>query len=267
MIKLSIRVDADAALSLVRRELPAAVPYVRAVALTKLAGVAQQAVQQQLPVAFDRPTPYTVRGVFVRSASRGNPVAEVYVPDSADQGGRAAREYMQPGVKGSSRRRQKRTEVLLSRTGWLPPGWVTTPGSSTAALGMIDGYGNLKGRIYAQVINVLQIKRADTKTARDIAARSQARAQRMGVAAEFFAVKPGANQLGKGGSWLPPGVYRRRGRSGERLEQILKFVRAAAYRPRLDFEGVVSKAVQQAQSQAFDEAFAVVKARFSAKGR
>ena len=266
MMNIKIRVDVDSAMALVRRDLPNAVPYVKAAMLTRLAGQAKGALQRELPVSFDRPTPFTVRGVWVKSATRAQPVAEVYFPDSEEQGGRALREYIQPGVKGSPKRRQKRTEFLLSRTGWLPAGWVTTPGSSTDKLGMIDSYGNLKGRIYAQVVNVLQLKKAVSKTARGISARSQGRAAKMGVANEWFAVQPGANTLAKGGGWLPPGVYRRSGRSGERLDQVLKFVKAAAYRPRLDVEAVVTKAVQEGQQQAFEDAFEAVRARFEQRG-
>lgn len=268
MLNIRIRVNTDAAMKLVREQLPNAVPFVKAAMLTRLAVLSKAAVQKQMPVAFDRPTPFTQRGVFVKSATRAQPLAEVFFPDSAEQGGKAVREYLQPGVKGSPKRRQKRTEFLLSRTGWLPPGWVTTPGSSTDKLGMIDGYGNLKGRIYAQIINVLQIKRAESKTARGVSAKSQARAKKMGVQSEWFAVQPGKNALAKGGGWLPPGVYRRgngKGKDGGTLHQVLKFVQKAAYRPLLDVEGTVRQAVLDGQQQAFSEAIKSVAARFTAK--
>lgn len=264
MLNLQGHVDISDARRLFGDQFPKAMPYVKAAMLSRLASGGREAVQKQMPVDLDRPTTYTVRGVWFRAATKSRVEAQVYIPDSQPSTGKAAREYLQPGVAGTARRRQKRTEYLLSRTGWLPAGWVTTPGSSTAKLGMIDSYGNLKGRIYAQVINVLQIKRAESARARGISARSQARAKKMGVQTEFFAVAPGKNAMGRKGSWLPPGVYRRAGRSGEDLQQILKFVRQASYRPRLDFEGTVRKHVEQEAQAAWRAASHAVFQKFNA---
>lgn len=239
MLSLQTRIDVSNAKALFGDKMPKAMPYVKAAMLSRLGSGGRDAVQKQMPVDFDRPTSFTIRGVWFKSATKARMQADVYIPESQDAAGKAPREYMQPGVAGTPRRRQKRTEYLLSRMGYLPGGWVSVPGSSAAKLGMIDGFGNLKGRIYAQVVNVLQIKRADTKGARGISAASVKRAKKMGVQSEWFAVQPGKNTMGRKGSWLPPGVYRRAGRNGEELQQILKFVRTAGYRPRMDFAGTV----------------------------
>lgn len=264
MISMQTRLDTGNAKALFGDELPKAMPYLKAAMLSMLASGGRDAVRKQMPVDFDKPTSFTVRGVWFRGATKARVQADVYIPESQDAAGKAPREYLQPGVAGSPKRRQKRTEYLLSRMGFLPAGWVTTPGSSTAKLGMIDGFGNLKGRIYAQVINVLQIKRADTKSARGISARSQARAKKMGVQTEWFAVQPGKNALGRKGSWLPPGVYRRAGRGGEDLQQILKFVRSAGYRPRLDFGGTVREYVEKNAQAAWTAATSSVFQKFNA---
>lgn len=266
MLNMHIRIDTSSAKALFGDQLPKAMPYLKAAMLSRLASGGRDAVQKQMPVDFDRPTSFTVRGVWFRGATKNRVEAEVYIPESQDAAGRGAREYLRAGVAGSPKRRQKRTEYLLSRMGWLPAGWVTTPGTSTGKLGMIDGSGNLKGRIYAQVINVLQIKRAESKSARGVSARSQARAKKMGVQSEWFAVAPGKNTMGRKGSWLPPGVYRRVGRNGEELQQILKFVRAAAYRPRLDFDGTVRGYVEREASSAWTAASSAVFRRFNAPG-
>lgn len=263
MITMSSTVDIKAAKALFGDQLPKALPYVKAAMLTRLASGGRDEVKKQMPVDFDRPTAFTLRGVWFKSATKSNLVADVYVPESAEAGGRATREYLQPGVMGTSKRRQKKTEFLLSRIGYLPTGWVTVPGSATGKLGMIDGFGNLKGRIYAQVINVLQIKKAETKTARGISAASMRRAKKMGVQQEWFAVEPGKNTMGRAGSWLPPGVYRRAGRSGETLQQILKFVRSAGYTPRLDFKGTVEDYVVKNAQAAWDASARSVFVKFN----
>jgi hypothetical protein len=231
--------------------------------LTRLASGGRDAVQKQMPVDFDRPTAFTVRGVWLKAATRNRVESEVYIPESTLADGQMQREYFQPGVAGSPRRRQKRTEYLLSRLGFLPAGWVTTPGSATGKLGMIDQYGNLRPRIYAQVINVLQLKRVESKRARGVSARSQERARKMGVQTEWFAVAPGKNAMGRSGSWLPPGVYRRAGRSGEDLQQILKFVKSASYRPRLDFDGIVREHVEKESQAAWTASSSAVFRKFN----
>ncbi len=266
MITLSASVNISATKALFGDQLPKAMPYVKAAMLTRLASGGRDEVKKQMPVDFDRPTPFTVRGVFYESAKKGSLGARVYVPESQDQAGKAQREYVRPGVAGTPKRRQKRTEFLLSRMGYLPAGWVTTPGSSTEKLGMIDDFGNLKPRFYAQIVNVLQIKKADTKGARGISMRSQMRAKKMGVQFEWFAVVPGKNKLGRGGSWLPPGVYRRgdgKGKDGDTLHQILKFVRAAKYRPLLDFRGTVETYVVKNAQAAWDASARSVFVKFN----
>ncbi len=265
MLKINITADISGALRLVNEELPKALPYVQASLLTGMAKRIQERVKAELPKSFDRPTPFTVRGVFVKSASKTAPVAEVYFPESEENRGQAKREYIRPGALGTSSRRQKRTEYLLSKTGFLPYGWVTTPGTSAEKHGYMDAYGNVKPRIYAQIVNVLQIKRADSARARSISAASQKRAQRMGVDAEFFAVAPGRNKLGRGGAWLPPGVYKRTGPKGDKLHQVLKFVSRAAYTSRIDLEALARDEVRQNLQTEFDAAFSTVKARFAAR--
>lgn len=265
MPSIRVKVDVSGPLRLVAKELPNAVPYVKATLLTNIANRIRQDTQQALPVKFDRPTPFTVRGVWVKAATKINSVAEVYFPESRDEIGRGKREYIRPGALGAARRRQKKTEFLLSRRGFLPSGWVTVPGPNAGSLGYIDAYGNIKPTTYRQIINVLQLKAGGTARARSISAASQKRAARMGVDVEFFAVAPGANRLGAGGGSLPPGVYRRTGRGGREVHRILKFIRSASYRPRLDMNAIANGTVGEALQEEFKKAFASVRARFSAR--
>lgn len=153
MIKCNI--DASAALELVQRQLPAAVPYVKATFLTNAAQGVQGAIKKQLPVSFDRPTPFTVRSVWIKPAGKLTPKAEVYFPDSAANSGKSRREYIRPGAQGASARAQKRSEMLLVKAGVLPSGWVTVPGNY-AMRNLLDGFGNMKGQYYRQIIRNLQ---------------------------------------------------------------------------------------------------------------
>ena len=256
-ISLKLKVDIAPAMQLVRDTLPKAAPYVAATMLTGLAGAVQRKITAELPKAFDRPTPYTQRSVFTKDANKTKLQSEVYFPKSEQQQGQSKREYIRPGAQGSTSRAQKRSEVLLVRMGVLPSGWVTVPGKFAMA-NLLDGYGNLKGQYYRQIIRNLQLKQGERGPARGISKASQRRATRMGVDNEFFAVTPGSNRLAKGGGWLPPGVYKREGKQGQTLRQYLKFVRKAAYRKRLDMETVARQEVNAKMGVEFDKAFGAV---------
>lgn len=255
-----IKIDAGQALDLVQRDLPKAVPYVAASMLTGLSGTIQQKITSELPVAFDRPTPFTQRSVFTRGATSTNLTSEVYFPESQEQMGRSRREYIRPGAEGASARRQKRSEALLVRSGVLPSGWVTVPGRYAMA-NLLDGYGNMKGQYYRQIIRNLQLK-AYTGSTKAVSKTSIKRAARMGVENEFFAVTPGKNALAAGGGWLPPGVYKREGRGGRTLRQYLKFVRKASYRKRLDMESIAQREVSASFETEFGKAYSQVIHRF-----
>lgn len=240
-MKVHIHVDskgATAGLSdLARRQLP----FMTARLLTALGGDVQAHFKRRLPVAFDRPTPFTQRGVFMKRADKATLTAEVFFPNSQEEHGRAQREYLQPGVNSATyARQQKKTEFLLTRMGVLPAGWVTVPGRYIQN-GRLDGYGNMPGAYYKQIIRNLQIK---SHALKPVTAASQRRAARMGVDNEFFAVTPGRNSLANGGGWLPPGVWKRQGKGGRTLLQYLKFVRKASYRQRFDVKAEAETAVR-----------------------
>lgn len=236
-------------------------PFAAAKMLTAVAGDVQKHMVSRLPQVFDRPTPFTQRGVFVKRAEKSTQRAEVYFPESQPAQGKATREYIRPGTQGASARSQKKTEFLLTRAGWLPAGWVTVPGRFIME-GKLDGFGNMPGSYYKQIIRNLQIKYNGIKP---IPAASQKRAAKMAVENEFFAVSPGANKLAKGGGWLPPGVYKRTGPGGRKVLQYLKFVRKASYKMRLDVGLEAMVAVNANAQKRFDEAVQSIVDQFKAR--
>lgn len=263
--------DMSAATDLLRTELPRAVPYVEAAALSEMAKRIQAEIKGGpgaggrgvIDEVFDRPTEFTRRGFFMKPATKASPVAEIFVPDSPNERGIGSREYMRPGTEKQMRRKQRRHEALLSKMGVMPPGWVTVPGKRMK----LDRHGNLPGSIYKQIVNVLQLKKIETVRARNVYAASVRRSARMGVENEFFAVSPGANTMAKGGGWLPPGVYRRTGPKGDNLIQYLKFVKKADYKQRLDLDKVASEVIAKEGQAVFDKASSQVLSRFIARAR
>jgi hypothetical protein len=236
---------------------PRQVPYAAAALLTALAGDVRTALVRDMPQVFDRPTDFTLRGVYTKGATKSKLEAEVYFPDSPEQAGKSKREYIRPGAQGAARRNQKKTEFLLTRIGALPAGWVTVPGRGAT----LDAHGNLAGSVYRQIINVLQIRPGQ----KPVSARATQGAKRLGVAALFFAVSPGVNTLGKGGGWLPPGVWKHL--PDHRITQILKFVKKASYKKRLDVPKIAAQAVAANLVPRWREASRSIIERFARNGR
>lgn len=122
--------------------------------LTETAKQAQRAVEVSLPQKFDRPTPFTKRGIGIKAAARERPVAEVFVKDVQAQylrleetGGRrvaragspinipaAQRTNVYGNIpRGAIRRLRGRTDIVIGgtrKTKHLPPGIYQRVGQS-----------------------------------------------------------------------------------------------------------------------------------------
>lgn len=254
-MKITASVDGQAAIGNLAEVAPRELPYAVATMLSQLAREdVRPGFVNRLPQAFDRPTEFTLRGVYTRAASARDLTSTVYFPESVEDRGRPKREYIRPGAQGAPARNQKKTEYLLTRMGALPPGWVTTPGKGA----QLDAHGNIPGSIYKQIINVLQIRYAAPKP---VSQRSQKAARKLGVQALFFVVAPGANKLSKNGGWLPPGVWKHL--PGGQITQILRFVKRASYKVRFDVKTEASAILANALPGRWRSAVAQIKARFA----
>jgi len=238
------------------KEFRAMLPYVAANTLTELGRATQDRMPTELQRRFDRPTPYTMRSVKVEFANKTKLRSVVGFPASEEASGKGKNEFIRPGALGTSSRRQKRSEFMLTQKGFLPAGWVTVPGSY-AKRSLLDAHGNIPGSIYKQMVNILQIKRGG----KAINKASQRRAASLGVQTEFFAVAPGTNKLGKNGGYLPAGVYRRT-RKG--LQQYLLFVKRASYEKRIDMRQVGIDTAQQKGRAIVQAVFRDVQQKFAA---
>ena len=254
-MQISFKVDYKPLTKAFLEEMPRQLPFAAARTLTMLANDTRKALVKELPIAFDRPTNFTLKGPTATKATKESQTSSVEVPKSEMNDGKSKNEHIRPGAKGASQRHQKKTEWLLTQLGVLPAGWVTVPGSTMK----LDANGNLSGRTYRSIVNTLQLK-VNTKYAssRGITGKSQARAKRLGVPVEMFAVVPGSNSLAKGGGWLPPGVYRHM--PGRKLQQMLKFVRQAKYEQRLDLDQIANEVIGQNLQTRFDESIALAMA-------
>lgn len=201
--------------------------FARIVALTKTAKLAQQAVIAQMPVVFDRPTPFALRSTYVEPATKKQEPATsaVGIRGVARKVSKAGG-YMRAQVYGEDRP-LKGSERRLREAGLLPAGMWVVPGYGAT----IDAYGNMaRGQVVA-VLSKLQLIRE--------AERSQSGGRRKGKRntkygkAQYF--------VSRGGR-LPAGIYERVGRQ---IKSIMMFVKQPVYQVRLPMKAIVKEIVDK----------------------
>lgn len=119
MIQFSVKTDIDAAVRQIEARFQRQVPFATAKALTQTAKDVQKAIVEQLPAVFDRPTPFTQRGVGITFATKASLTSRVFLKD-------VQREYLKLQVTGGTRK-PKRTALVvpagvgLNAYGNMPP--------------------------------------------------------------------------------------------------------------------------------------------------
>lgn len=140
MLTISVRADFDRLRLTLndfgRRQLP----YAAARALTATVQGARREVQEGMPRVFDRPTPFTQRGVSIRSATRNNLEAAVLVlPAQA-----AYLRIQEQGLRREPKRRALVTpkDVRLNQYGNIPyRGLARMKGRRDVFVGVVRGVG------------------------------------------------------------------------------------------------------------------------------
>lgn len=81
MLEMSVRSNVKAFKRGMSRIEKKQLPFATALALTKTAGEGKDNTIKRLPRVFDRPTPFTTRGVAIKPATKHNLVATVFFKD------------------------------------------------------------------------------------------------------------------------------------------------------------------------------------------
>ena len=222
-------------------------------ALTGVAGDVMAAVRQQLPIAFDRPTPYTLDSLFVKPARADRLQAEAFFKDELGTSklGRPATKYLLPEVEGGPRS-VKGFERALQLSGFLAPGHYAVP----AAGARLDSFGNVSTGQIIQILSQLRVTLTAGHTRNmPFDARKQIAAQRR-AGGRFFVVRVGE----KGPA---PGIYQREF-GGRNIAPVFVFVTRAQYRQRLDFYGIARRVSERSFPSQLDRAFSAHLARLTA---
>jgi hypothetical protein len=230
-------------------------------------------MQRELRSVFDRPTPFIVKSPKVFAATPDDLSVRVAPTMHSEKewtrGGKVGvdpQDVLQAQEWGGPRR-DKKSEVLLRRMGYLPTGYQTVipaqpyPGSD-------DGRGNLRGAFVQRLLSYFQMYgeqgfKANMKArARDrfegaraysrLGSRKQGvmRDQRFFIAGgrETLQIEGGNRAVmkrrGDGRtSHLSPGIWAVR--AGE-LKPVLLFVRSGSYKPKLSMDAIANQGDRQA---------------------
>jgi hypothetical protein len=250
-----------------------------ATGLTRTAVEGKAAAEKRMHADLDRPTPFTLRSLYVVTATAeqgragvsnlsapGDPfsgrvvrsaylAAEVGIKDDAGttHNGTPATKYLLPQVEGG-RRHTKRFEKALQAKGALPAGWLAVP----AAGARLDAFGNVSRgqvqQILAQIGTELLAGSLRTPASDKAKLAGQRRA-----GGQFFAVLPGRRGN------LKPGIYHRE-LTGSNITPVFIYVRGATYRRRYGFDQAVQQVVDANLRTNIETALSQSLARLRARG-
>lgn len=240
-------------------------------ALNDVGFQAKRAMEQELRSVFDRPTPFIAKSVKVFPATAAKLSVGIAptldsrnAPSTGGKVGVDPQDVLQAQEAGG-RRRDKRSESVLRRAGWLPDGYQTAmpkepfPGSE-------DQYGNLKGSFLRSVLSYLQTFQSGQGHTQNMSAAKRARVHKYGKATITKAAQQQAGPyMGRkyfiaGGraavTWdnrkyragasatrhLQPGIWAVLGSGkSQQLKPVLMFVKSPNYKPRLSMQAVIDR--------------------------
>lgn len=232
-----------------------------AIALSKTAKDVQARTYQEFTRVFDRPTPMTMKSLWVKTAKPNDLSAMVYMKDKP-LGGKnplSMAEMLGHHFYGGTRTR-KALEGLLTRYNFMLPGEFLVQGSGAR----LDAYGNISRGQIQQIISQLKIKRAGFDNTPTASARSRRNVRRAGII--FWSYGPDAKrtplvdkQTGieygyKGGSasHLAKGAWVRVGRT---IAPLLLVVKSVSYKRRINWEALARPVIQDNFWRHFETAF------------
>lgn len=235
-------------------------PFALAKALTKTAQDVQSAEVKVMQSSLDRPTPYTLRSLYVKPATKQDLSSMVYFKDKSSAGkGNPAANYIMPQVQGG-KRNLKRFESALRRIGVLPKGMYVAPGSACP----LDAYGNIPASFIVQILSYMRAfgEQGYKANITDKRKAALAKGSKRKQGFEYFV------SYGKG-TWsgrqhLPPGIWKRIGfAQGSAIKPIMMFVKDPSYSKRFPFYETAQKVIDQKLMdnfyKAFDEAIRTAK--------
>lgn len=183
-------------------------PFARALAATNTAMLVQVGVLDVMGQRLDRPTPATMKSLFLKSATKARPAARVYFKD-AFTSGIAADKWMQNVILGG-RRGHKGFELALIRRGIMRKGEYAIPVND-----VLNDFGNVSRGLMTRILSGMGA--AEVKAGYMMNATNSRRSLRKGNASKFFVHDEGGVR----------GIWMRHGRGGKQARPIFIFAPSA----------------------------------------
>lgn len=243
--------DANGLLSSLGRQLP----FATALALTRTASKAKDAVVAEMPRVFDRPTSWTLNAVRYDRATPKNLTAFVrfkdwVAPRSADSG-----ETRYAHLVFGGERRGKRFEGLLRKAGLLGNNEQAVPGEAAR----LDEFGNMQVSQIREILSWFQAyPDVGSKQNSTIATRARkAKGTRTRRGRRFFLKRDGRGRgIYEATSFVTPGVREGTTRTEWAIRPVLMFVRRGNYSTRLNVPEIVRQTIESSYAAEFDRAAA-----------
>ena len=204
------------------------VPFATALALTRTAQEVRKAEVEEMKKVFDRPTPFTLRSLYLKPATKADLTAKVWFKEL-----NRVEHYLEPQIYGRDRA-LKRFEEHLQRAGILPKGLYAVPGGGAR----LNKYGNMSAGQVTQILSALGAHP-------DPYANTKRRARaRIGLLRGYFVGRPGGRRL-------PLGIWEKK---GNKLLPVLIFVMKPAYQQRFSFFEIGKRVGESEFPKQFDRA-------------
>lgn len=207
---------------------PRNIPFATAMALTKTAKHVEQQTRTNMASDIDRPTPFTLRSLYTKPASKTDLTATVRFKDFAGKGTPAGK-YLQPITEGKARG-DKSSERKLKNSGNIPIDKYLAPAKGSRT----NAYGNVTASRYVQILSYLKSSGESGFTAN----RSDTSTKRNKKMRQFFTITEKGQGTGLARS-LPPGIYERlagtAGKAGKAVRMVFALVRQPRYRVSFPF--------------------------------
>lgn len=213
---------------------PDQVAFATAAALTQTAKDAKAAAEHEMRDVFERPTPYTMSAVFMKSATKAKQEAMVWLKDEATKAVPAAT-YLLPQIAGGERK-TKRFERALQAVGAMPQGYVAVPGEAAK----LDAYGNMDR---GQIIQIL----AYFKAFPEAGYKANMTDKRKAALARGTKTKQGFTYfVGQPGGRAPLGIWQTvKFAKGTAVRPVMIFVERASYEATFDLKYVIESTVNR----------------------
>lgn len=235
--------------------------YATMVALTRTAKHTQAMTYDEFRKEFDRPTPTTMRSLFVTPAKKTNMEAKVFMKDR-EMGGKniqAMADIIGHHFSGGTRNR-KALENLLISFNFMQRGEFIRPGNAAK----LDQYGNISRGQIQQIISQLKIVRSGFDNSPTSSKRSRRNVAKTGkifwsygregtkkplvdkaTGIQYGYTVGAGSKLAKG-AWVS---------DGKTVKPLLIVIKSATYRRRFDLQKIAQSAVDIYFKEEFDRAY------------